>query len=146
MKITMSSPKAILVAFIKAPLLGEFCLDQASPARWLRTRSNPSLAEKPKVGELQMDWLRSEDLKEEKNVTASTSIIAVPPLWRRPRGRDGLAWGHEPITSTPCRLQCFESFGSRRGSRSRSESGRKVDIRKPQVKVGMGLRLSPLKS
>jgi hypothetical protein len=29
-----------------------------------------SLAEKPKVEELQMDWLRSEDLKEEKNVTA----------------------------------------------------------------------------
>ena len=29
-----------------------------------------SLAEKPKIGELQMDWLRSEDLKEEKNVTA----------------------------------------------------------------------------
>jgi hypothetical protein len=28
-----------------------------------------SLAEKPKVGELQMDWLRSEDLKEEKVVT-----------------------------------------------------------------------------
>jgi hypothetical protein len=25
-----------------------------------------SLAEKPKVGKLQMDWLRSEDLKEEK--------------------------------------------------------------------------------
>jgi len=25
-----------------------------------------SLAEKPKVGELQMDWLRSEDLKEVK--------------------------------------------------------------------------------
>jgi hypothetical protein len=25
-----------------------------------------SLVEKPKVGELQMDWLRSEDLKEEK--------------------------------------------------------------------------------
>jgi hypothetical protein len=29
------------------------------------------------VGELQMDWLRSEDLKEEKNVTAPTSIIAA---------------------------------------------------------------------
>jgi len=27
------------------------------------------LAEKPKVGELQMDWLRSEDLKEEKVIT-----------------------------------------------------------------------------
>ena len=31
----------------------------------------------PKVEELQMDWLRSEDLKEEKIVTASDSIIAV---------------------------------------------------------------------
>jgi hypothetical protein len=30
----------------------------------------PSLAEKPKVGELQMDWLRSEDLKEVKVITA----------------------------------------------------------------------------
>jgi hypothetical protein len=29
------------------------------------------------VGELQMDWLRSEDLKEEKNVTAPIAIIAV---------------------------------------------------------------------
>jgi hypothetical protein len=36
-----------------------------------------SLAEKPKVDELQMDWLRSEDLKEEKNVTAPVIIIAV---------------------------------------------------------------------
>jgi hypothetical protein len=26
--------------------------------------------EKPKVGKLQMDWLRSEDLKEEKEITA----------------------------------------------------------------------------
>jgi hypothetical protein len=29
------------------------------------------------VGELQMDWLRSEDLKEEKDVTAPGIIIAV---------------------------------------------------------------------
>jgi hypothetical protein len=40
-------------------------------------RAHRSVAEKPKVGELQMDWLRSEDLKEEKNVTASTLILAV---------------------------------------------------------------------
>jgi len=33
-------------------------------------RADRSLAEKPKVGELQMDWLRSEDLKEEKMITA----------------------------------------------------------------------------
>jgi hypothetical protein len=29
------------------------------------------------VEELQMDWLRSEDLKEEKNVTTPVLIIAV---------------------------------------------------------------------
>jgi hypothetical protein len=29
------------------------------------------------VKELQMDWLRSENLKEEKNVTAPLAIIAV---------------------------------------------------------------------
>ena len=34
------------------------------------------LAEKPKVGELQMDWLRSEDLKEEKDVTAPVVVLA----------------------------------------------------------------------
>ena len=78
MKITITSPKTILVAFIRATLLGEFYVDQASRARWLWTKwSNPSPAEKPKVGELQMDWLRSEDLKEEKVVTTPTGIIAV---------------------------------------------------------------------
>jgi hypothetical protein len=34
------------------------------------------LAEKPKVRELQMDRLRSEDLKEEKVVTTPTIIVA----------------------------------------------------------------------
>ena len=34
------------------------------------------LDEKPKMGELQMDWLRSEDLKEEENVTTPATIIA----------------------------------------------------------------------
>jgi hypothetical protein len=28
-----------------------------------------------------MDWLRSEDLKEEKNVTAPIAIIAVEPAY-----------------------------------------------------------------
>jgi len=32
------------------------------------------LSEKPKMGELQMDWLRSEDLKEEKVVTTPVSL------------------------------------------------------------------------
>jgi hypothetical protein len=40
-------------------------------------RADCSRAEKPKVEELQMDWLRSEDLKEEKNVTTPVLIIAV---------------------------------------------------------------------
>jgi hypothetical protein len=41
------------------------------------------------VEELQMDWLRSEDLKEEKEVTASIDIIAVKALfslWLMPGG------------------------------------------------------------
>jgi hypothetical protein len=33
-----------------------------------------ALAEKPKVGELQMDWLMSEDLKEETVVTTSLPL------------------------------------------------------------------------
>jgi hypothetical protein len=49
-----------------------------------------SLAEKPKVGELQMDWLRSEDLKEEKDVTAPVFIIAVHLSLRR--GGWGYHW------------------------------------------------------
>jgi hypothetical protein len=35
------------------------------------------LAEPPKVEELQMDWLRSEDLKEEKVVTTSSQLLVV---------------------------------------------------------------------
>ena len=65
----MSKPKEILVAFIGA-LLGKRCGRLPAPA------------EKPKVGELQMDWLRSEDLKGEKNVTAPVVIIAVKALCR----------------------------------------------------------------
>jgi hypothetical protein len=42
-----------------------------------RARADRALDEKPKVRKLQMDWLRSEDLKEEKNVTAPSPIIAV---------------------------------------------------------------------
>ena len=64
----MSSPKKILIAFIKATLRGESCTKQ----EW----ADYSLAEKPKVEELQMDCLRSEDLKEEKDVTAPTFILA----------------------------------------------------------------------
>ena len=56
------------MAFINATLLGEFC-----HTGWADHYSLKSL----RVGELQMDWLRSEDLKEEKNVTAPILIIAV---------------------------------------------------------------------
>ena len=38
-----------------------------------------------------MHWLRSEDLKEEKNVTASTTMIAALPFWRRQES--GMAGG-----------------------------------------------------
>jgi hypothetical protein len=87
---TISTPKEIPVTFINRP----FWTSSAStkPVRsnppaeiaelidFLRDRcerlADRSLAEKPKVGELQMDWLRSEDLKEEKNVTAPIGIIA----------------------------------------------------------------------
>ena len=50
-----------------------------------------------------MDWLRSEDLKEEKNVTTPALIIAVEEriaLWRRRAAqRQGVPFGHEPHTS-----------------------------------------------
>jgi hypothetical protein len=83
-KSTISSPKEILIAFIRSTLSWRVPHRPSQSARSLRTKwANPSLAEKPKVGELQMDWLRSEDLKEEKNVTASTTMIAALPLWRR---------------------------------------------------------------
>lgn len=60
-----SSPKEMLVAFIK------------SDPSWRvphQTGFAASLAEKPKVRKLQMDWLRSEDLKEEKVVTTPLSV------------------------------------------------------------------------
>jgi hypothetical protein len=52
---------------MKPNLLGE------SQTAW----ADHSLAEKPKVGGLQMDWLRSEDLKEEKVVTTPLVIVGV---------------------------------------------------------------------
>jgi hypothetical protein len=76
---TISTPKEIAVAFIEATLRGEYCIDPASLSSRaahcgldrLRATSLPAalanraLAEKPKMGELQMDWLRSADLTEE---------------------------------------------------------------------------------
>lgn len=44
-----------------------------------RLESRPLSLKSLRMGELQMDWLRSEDLKEEKNVTAPMLIVARPP-------------------------------------------------------------------
>jgi hypothetical protein len=76
---TISRAKEILAAFITPTLLGEFRIPRVEALR-VRTVETFGLAEKPKVEELQMDWLRSEDLKEEKNVTAPMVIIAVEVL------------------------------------------------------------------
>jgi len=64
---TINRPKAILAAFITATLLGEFRVSRVEAFR-CRTVQTFGLAEKPKVEELHMDWLRSEDLKEEKEL------------------------------------------------------------------------------
>jgi hypothetical protein len=81
-----SRPTTMLVAFIKETLLHEFrivCRNVTLPALVLlaqvasRGMCRPSLAEKPKVGGLQMDWLRSEDLKEVKVITAPTVSITL---------------------------------------------------------------------
>jgi hypothetical protein len=50
-----------------------------------------SLAEQPKVGELQMDWLRSEDLKEEKVVTTPSPLYHVEGVLLDPNYGDGRA-------------------------------------------------------
>ena len=51
--IAMIRPRETLKAFMEATILGE-------------QQTGMYSLEKPKVRELQMDWLRSEDLKEEK--------------------------------------------------------------------------------
>jgi len=52
------------------PKEGVFAFTGDHPIRIKGTTSRRSLAEKPKVGELQIDWLRSEDLKEQKHIIA----------------------------------------------------------------------------
>ena len=64
-----------------------------------------SLAEKPKTGELQMDWLRSEDLKEEKNVTTPKTIIAVYAPRRLPRS------GEAYVLRVPLFRRCATKAG-----------------------------------
>ena len=61
------------------PLHGGFRVSRVEAFR-CRTVGLLGLAEKPKVEQLQMDWLRSDDLKEEKDVTAPRVIIAVEGL------------------------------------------------------------------
>jgi hypothetical protein len=43
----------------------------------LKRHAHTAFSGTPKVGELQMDWLRSEDLKEEKVVTTPKPIVAA---------------------------------------------------------------------
>jgi hypothetical protein len=79
----------MLDVFIKPTLLGESC-----HTGWAEHHSLKSL----RVGELQIDWLRSEDLKEEKSVTAPILIIAVDAICRcqeleTKRGPNGRAFG-----------------------------------------------------
>jgi hypothetical protein len=52
-----------------------------------------------------MDCLRSEDLKEEKNVTASIAIIAVHCTLSLPSAR--LTIEHDQTTSRMPQLRCF---------------------------------------
>jgi hypothetical protein len=58
-----------------------------------------------------MDWLRSEDLKEEKNVTAPVTIIAVrePIALCRSRGAQGV-----PLGMSRMHPECPDSDGSDR--------------------------------
>ena len=76
-RIRVSRPKEILVPFIDSELsLASSASTSVVQDRCGRKAADGPLAEKPKVEQLQMDWLRSEDLKEEKNITASRRIIA----------------------------------------------------------------------
>ena len=85
MNSAMSRPRKILVALIKATFLCQCCTSKALGRR--------SLAEKPKVwGVLQMDWLRSEDLKEEKNVTTPEIYCSSPSAMSLPKGGEAYYW------------------------------------------------------
>jgi len=73
-----------MVAFIKATLLHDSrIVGRNAEVRAVvllapdRYGKQTALAEKPKNGELQMDWLRSEDLKEVKVVTAPLVSLAA---------------------------------------------------------------------
>jgi hypothetical protein len=53
------------------------------------------------VEELQMDWLRSEDLNEEKNVTAPIAIIAVQHTPSSPNGTRAYHLGMSRLSPCP---------------------------------------------
>ena len=87
---TISTPNEMVVAFIKSDPSwrvlnsppsrssrgGHRGVNRLRARRLAAALASCALVEKPKMGELQMDWLRSEDLKEEKNVSAPVTIIA----------------------------------------------------------------------
>jgi len=82
---TISKPTNILVAFIKATLLrdsrivGRSVTSASGPcsSRKIAMKSKPLLLKSLRMGELQMDWLRSEDLKEVKVATAPLLSLAA---------------------------------------------------------------------
>src|ERR1700677_2930004 len=75
----------------------------------------------PKVGELQMDWLRSEDLNEEQVATTPTVTIthqnAICPIQIKPAGASELvkSWLYGPKKTEKA---IGQNYG-RRGHRSR---------------------------
>jgi hypothetical protein len=95
---TIKRLREILVALIKATLLGES----------YQTRSDHHSLKSLRVRELQMDWLRSEDLKEEKNVTAPIVIIAsvVAKSWR------GVLLGMRPMNRFATDRSSHRSVGT----------------------------------
>ena len=64
----LGASSALSVGMFKLPAVLLFPQDRYK-RHW-----QTALAEKPKVGELQMDWLRSEDLKEVKVATAPLAV------------------------------------------------------------------------
>jgi len=60
---TISKAREILDALMPVTLLGEFLVPRVEAFGW---RTIGLLDSLPKVEELQMDWLRSEDLNEER--------------------------------------------------------------------------------
>jgi hypothetical protein len=81
----ISKPTNILVAFIKAILTSRlphcwqewYKCERSCSFRKIAMESRPLLLKSLRMGELQMDWLRSEDLKEVKVATAPLVSLAA---------------------------------------------------------------------